>query len=221
MLLRALLVMLLVLNAGVAAWWALRAPPAVNASVPLPEGVPALELVDDDGERERVAVASDAAPAACFRYGPFRAPTAFEAARTAIAREVLWTATARQFAGAPRAWRVVLPQRSREEAVATAARIGAAGFSDYLVLPEGGADAHAIALGRYRSESAARERAQTLAAAGFAALAEPVGAREVFWLIVAAGPGFDADSRTLGMAGAPIPCEGVARDGRYTIAAPA
>lgn len=218
MLLRALLVMLLVLNAGVAAWWALRAPPAADAPVPLPNGVPMLELVED-GEGARADVA--AAPAACFRYGPFRVASAFEAARTAIARDVLWTATARELAGAPRAWRVVLPQRSREEAVATAARIGAAGFSDYLVLPEGDADAHAIALGRYRSETAARERASTLAAAGFGALAEPVGAREVLWLDVAAGPGFAAASPTLGMTGARIPCEGVVRDGRYTIATPA
>lgn len=219
MLLRALLVMLVVLNAGVAAWWALRAPPQAFApAVDVPRGVPTLELVPGEGAAAPAAVPQ---PAACYRYGPFRVARAFEAARTAIAREVLWTATARELATPPRGWRVVLPQATREQAVATAARIGAAGFSDYLVMPATGADANAIALGRYGSEAAARERVRTLAAAGFAAVAEPVGAREVLWLDVAAGPGFDPQSATLGMRGTRIPCTGVARDGRYTIDAPA
>jgi hypothetical protein len=211
--------MLLVLNVGVATWWAFRAPPAGPAPVATPRGVPQLQLLpaaDVPGIASR-----DSAPAACYRYGPFRVARAFDAARTAIAPEVMWTATARELAGAPRAWRVVLPQRSREEAVATAARIGAAGFADYLVLPASGADAHAIALGRYGSEAAARERAASLAAAGFGAIAEPVGAREVLWLDVAARAGFAPVSTTLGMTGAPIPCAGVVRDGRYTIASPA
>lgn len=219
MLLRALLVMLLVLNAGVAAWWALRGPPSATPPVRIPRGVPTLQLVGDSGEP--AGATRDPSPAACYRYGPFRVARAFEAARAALADDVLWTAAARELAGAPRAWRVVLPQASREQAVATAARIGAAGFGDYLVLPAGGPDAHAIALGRYGSEAAARERASTLAAAGFAALAEPVGAREVLWLDVAAREGFAPRSAELGMSGAPIPCTGVPRDGRYTIASPA
>lgn len=219
LLLRALLVLLLALNAGVAAWWALRAPPAPPPPVEMPREVPRLELVADD---TRVAGPSrEPAPAACYRYGPFRVARGFEAARTAIAREVLWTATAREIAGAPRAWRVILPQASRDQAVATAERIGAAGFGDFLVMPATGADANAIALGRYGSETAARERVQSLSAAGFAAVAEPVGGREVLWLDVAAGAGFSPTSATLGMTGAPIPCAGVVRDGRYTIASPA
>lgn len=220
MLLRALLVMLVVLNAGVAAWWALRAPPPAATPVELPGDVPRLELVADD-----VAPASSTsrapAPAACYRYGPFRVERAFDAARVAIAPDVLWTATGRQLASPPRAWRVVLPQPSREAAVATAARIGAAGFSDYLVLPAGGPDAHAIALGRYGGEAAARERARVLAAAGFPAVVEPIGGREVLWLDVAAPADFQPASAALGMTGAPIPCAGVVRDGRYTIDAPA
>lgn len=218
MLLRVLLVMLVVVNAGVAAWWLLRAPPAVDANVPMLEGVPTLELIDAG---TATVAATPPAPTTCYRYGPFRVATAFDAARTAIAREVLWTATARQVTGRARAWRVVLPQATRAQAVATAERIGAAGFSDYLVLPETDADANAIALGRYGGETAARERVQALAAAGFPALAEPVGAREVLWLDVAAPPGFSPASTTLGMTGTSIPCAGVVRDGRYTIPAPA
>lgn len=219
MLLRALLVMLLVLNAGVAAWWALRAPPAADARPAVPAGVPQLELVAAAGERGAPARAVRAA--ACYRYGPFRVASAFQAARAAIAPDVLWTATARELSGSPRAWRVILPQASREQALATATRIGAAGFSDFLVMPEGGPDAGAIALGRYRNEAAARERVATLSRAGFAAVAEPVGVRETLWLDVAAAAGFDPASAKLGMTGSAIPCTGVERDGRYTIGAPA
>lgn len=220
MLLRALLVLLGVLNAGVATWWLFRAPPREPDAVALPAGVPVLELVGAPaGAASASAVAQ--APAACFRYGPFRNPAAFAAARTALASEVLWTATGRAFDTPPRGWRVLLPQPTREQATATAARIGAAGFADYLVLPATGADANAIALGRYGSETSARERAAALAAAGFPAVAEPVGGREVLWLDVAAPAGFAATSATLGMTGTAIPCDGVVRDGRYTVDAPA
>jgi hypothetical protein len=214
MLMRALLVLLVVLNAGVAAWWVLHddAPPPASAALTADE--PALQLVGD-ATSSRPAAAATAAMR-CFRYGPFTNPAAFAAARTAIAREVAWTATAEQVTGAPRAWRVVLPQPDRASAIATAARIGAAGFGDYLVLPEGGSDANSIALGRYRSEDAARARAASLAKAGFDARAEPVGGRVVQWLDVAAPPAFAPVS-----AGAPIDCAGVPRDGRYTVPGPA
>lgn len=221
MLMRASLVLLLVLNAGVAAWWATHVPaPAADAPA-MPADVPVLQLADAP---RSVAAAAPVLPGnglRCYRYGPFGNPAAFDAARRAIVAQVAWTATAEQVAGTPRAWRVMLPQPDRSTATATAARIGAAGFSDYLVLPETGDDPNAIALGRYRSEAAARERAARLAQAGFAARAEPVGGRVVQWLDVAATPAFDPHSTTLGLTGEPIDCAGVPRDGRYTIPGPA
>ena len=73
-----------------------------------------------------------------------------------------------------------------------AQRIAAAGFSDYLVLHEG-ADANAIALGRYAGEGAARDRVSALVAAGFPARAEPlVDGVPTTWLDIAAAAGFDA-----------------------------
>lgn len=220
MLIRALLVLLLVLNVGVAAWWAWHAPPPA-ADVALPAGVPALELVGGPAAVITATQATPARPTHCYRYGPFSDPAAFEAARTAIGPSVAWTAMAEQSLSAPRAWRVMLPQPDRATAQAAAARIGAAGFSDFLVLPEGGPDANAVALGRYRSESAARERMQRLVAAGFPAVAEPVGGRRLLWLDVAADSRFAPASSALGLTGAPVDCAGVPRDGRYTIDAPA
>lgn len=216
MLTRALLVLLLVLNAGVATWWATHAPPT-QPTPPRPVAdVPVLELVADARPARGAPT-----PLRCWRFGPFADATAFDAAQRAIAPEVAWTATARQLAGTPRGWRVVLPQSDRATATATAARITAAGFSDLLVLPDGGADAHVIALGRYRNEAAARERAAALAQAGFPAVAEPVGGRIVQWLDVAAPASFPPHSATLGLEGAPIGCTGVVRGGRYTIDGPA
>lgn len=219
MLLRALLVMLLVLNAGVAAWWLLRAPMRAAGPVAQPAGVPLLELAS--AAPAPAARSTPASDLRCYRYGPFGNPDAFEAARRAIAGEVRWTATARQPLGPPRAWRVVMPQPSRAQALAMADRIRGAGFSDLLVLPEGGADSNAIALGRYRSEASARERARALAEAGFDTRAEPVGVRETLWLDVAADAAFAPASATLGLTGTAIDCAGVVRDGRYTIPAPA
>ena len=74
-----------------------------------------------------------------------------------------------------RGWRVWLPPLAdRGAAQAMATRIGAAGFSDYYVVPDG-ADANSIALGRYGNEDAARRRMAQLQAAGFAAQAEAMG----------------------------------------------
>jgi hypothetical protein len=72
-------------------------------------------------------------------------------------------------AGPATTWRVWLPRLPTAEAAqATAARIGEAGFSDYLVVRDG-ADANTIALGRYGSEEAARRRTAALRASGFPA----------------------------------------------------
>ena len=51
----------------------------------------------------------------------------------------------------------------------------AAGFRDHYMMPAAEDGAVAIALGRYSSEAAARRHQQALAAAGFAAEAEPLG----------------------------------------------
>jgi hypothetical protein len=71
--------------------------------------------------------------------------------------------------GSAAGWRVYLPRLpSADAARATAARIGEAGFSDYLVVTDG-ADANTIALGRYGTGSAAQRRTAALRAAGFPA----------------------------------------------------
>lgn len=212
MLPRALIVLLLVLNAGVATWWILREPPAPPAPVALPPGVARLQLVSE-GPRPAASRAAPApatepgpvdgnsagSPAAqpvqqCFAFGPFASRQLADGAAARL-RPMVQKLTLREqdAAGAARAWRVYLPPlASAEEAQATAQRIGAAGFNDLLVVREG-AQANSIALGRYRSETGANKRMQALQAAGFAARVEPVGesAGTATWLDVVADEAFD------------------------------
>lgn len=211
MLVRALIVLFSVLNLGAAVWWiAHDPPPPPPAPMQLPPGVAPLQLVDEAGTRPpQPAVAAvtavtapaatpaaadgiTAAPAAqCFSFGPFASNDAGSAAAAKLKPLVRMLATRGQAAASARGWRVYLPpQPSREQAEAVAQRIGAAGFSDFLIVREG-AEANSIALGRYRGEDAANKRAQALNAAGFAARAEALDGAEAVWLDVVAEQAFD------------------------------
>jgi hypothetical protein len=219
MLVRALIVLLLVLNAGVASWWIARDPVPPPAPAEPPSGVERLQLLGEvtpaaataqtpaaatiatatpQSLPAEVAVAAPGpttAPTAqqCFSFGPFASKQAAEIASVKLQPLVRKVTTREQGAIGPvRAWRVLLPPlASLEEAQATAQRIGAAGFSDFLVVREG-AEANSIALGRYRSEGGAQKRMQALVAAGFAARVEAVGAAPTStWLEVIADEAFD------------------------------
>ena len=210
MLVRALIVLFVILNAGAATWWIAHDSPAVQASAPSPAGVARLQLVS-----ERAAVApppSSAATSApaeapaggdpatppaqhCYSFGPFPTRDAGASASARLKPLVKSFALREQAPGntSARGWRVYLPAHaSLEQAQAAADRIAAAGFSDFFVVREG-AEANSIALGRYSSEQAARKRAETLAAAGFPAQAEALAASGgAFWVDVVADAAFDA-----------------------------
>lgn len=216
MLVRALIVLFLVLNLGVAAWWIAHDPPP-PASVQVPPGVAQLQLVEETGTPAPPPAAATPAPPTtpaatsatpapvadaitappvqqCFAFGPFASKDAATTAAAKLKPLVQRLTTREQAAASPgRGWRVYLPPLpSLEEAQAVAQRIGAAGFSDFLVMREG-AQANAIALGRYSSEDAANKRVQALTAAGFAAQVEALDAPPAVavWLDVVADEGFD------------------------------
>ena len=205
---RALFVLLLVLNVGVAAWWATRAPPPAPAESPAPPGVARLQLAGEVPGSAAAALmpstvaapaveattaplaAPPAAPMQCFSFGPFSNDQAAVAAQARLQPLTRRIVVREQRRGPGRGWRVMLaPLPSAEQAAATAQRIAAAGFSDYFVVRDGD-EANAIALGRYGNEAAARRRADALIAAGFLARAEPLGGT-ITWLDVGAAPGFD------------------------------
>lgn len=194
MLTRALIVLLLVLNLGVALWWALRTPPS---SVPTTEPASTVARLQLASEANPGAAASPAAVAPvisqCVSFGPFvDAATALQA-QSALKPLVLQLQSRREYAGTARSWEVFLPSfASMNEAEAAAARIADAGFTDYFVVREG-ESARSVALGLYRTQSTAREHLDTLIEAGFDAELEPLGAGPAeHWLDVGAGVGFDA-----------------------------
>lgn len=190
MLVRAFIVLLSILNLGVAAWWFARDPAPTAAPAETPSGVARLQLVGETGSARPAAPAAvlaastaavgapDAAASVgsqCLRFGPFPSRQAADAASAQL-QPLVRSVAVRDATVPTRGWRVLLPPlASLEEAQATAQRISAAGFNDFLVVREG-AEANSIALGRYRNEAGARGRMAALAAAGFAARVEPLGA---------------------------------------------
>jgi sporulation related protein len=206
MLARALIVLLSVLNLGAAAWWITRDPPAPPPPARTPAGVARLQLVSERPAPAAIvaapaAVASNEAvpptatatpsPQQCFSFGPFASRDAGAAAAAKLKPLVQSLASREEAAGAARGWRVYLPAlASPEQARAEAERIGAAGFSDFLVVRDG-AEANSIALGRYSSEAGAKKRAESLKAAGFAAQVAALGEATETWLDVVADGAFD------------------------------
>jgi len=196
MLTRALILLLLVLNLGVGAWWWLRPAADAPVAMAIDPRVPRLQLVGErhvGGKhvatpRPQVSVASP--EPGCFEFGPFDDDASFAHAQS-ILQPLAMRMEVRRDASGARGWRVWMPPLPNLEAArAMAARIVAAGLSDYYVVPNG-AEANSIALGRYGNVAAAQRRQATLRAAGFQSLAEPLGTGPR-WLQVAVRAGSSA-----------------------------
>jgi hypothetical protein len=211
MLPRALLVLLVVLNLGVAAWWLAR-PAATRPPLPaVPEGVPRLQLVGEAGQAPPAPVT--AAPAVCLRLGPYADPADLQRARLHLQSLAIDATVVREAREAAARWRVMLPPPAGEEdAGALAQRIAAAGFDDAHVV-EQGMEAGSIALGVFTGDAAARTRRDALRAAGFDARLYPDGG-DAQWLLVSLDPAQaqDLDERHLraglgALRAEPVPCE--------------
>lgn len=196
MILRALIVLLVVINLGVAVWWGTRAPPAPSSPVETPAGVPRLQLLRESPRpaMPRVAAIAPATTAAtqCFSFGPYPTPAALRRAHERVLPQVLRARVREVATGEASGWRVFMPPLStRAEAQALAERMTSAGIEDLLIMSEG-SDANGIALGRYRSEDTARRRQADLQSAGFTARVAPLGdVATRGWIDVTAGHAFD------------------------------
>ena len=217
MLIRALIVLLVVLNLGAAAWWLTRPAPTPPAEPALPAGVARLQLVNEAPSmptQAPVPQARDAVPpaalAACFSLGPYTRESSALQAQAALAGRLLHVRLREVPGAGTGGYQVVMPPAaSLEEAQATAGRIGAAGFDDFLVVRQG-EQANGIALGRYRSREAAERRLTQLQAAGFPAQMQTVGRAgpSLWWLDAGAAAGADLDALArLASSGAPQPLE--------------
>lgn len=202
MMYRALLVFLVVINVGVAAWWALRSPPPPEAAVELPAGVPRLQLLAEVPARARPAAPAPAATVAtaptlpddarCVSFGPFANPALLRRASDRLQAIALRSRVREVPVGTPRGWRVFVPPfPTREEAQVLADRMTAAGLDDLLVMPTG-PDRNGVALGRFGNEDAARRRQAQLQAAGFTAQVAPIGVTTMeSWIDAAFAPTVD------------------------------
>ena len=110
MFLRALIVLLVVVNLGVAAWWATRAPPPTPAPVAQPAGVPRLQLLREAPRAVRTvttpADATPAAPTQCHRFGPYASPAALRRAYARVLPQVLRAGSREVATGTASGWRV-------------------------------------------------------------------------------------------------------------------
>ena len=221
MLIRALIVLFVVLNLGVAAWWLSRPAASPAATVVEPEGIARLQLLSEamPPAPPATAIVADAAveaasveqaaieqapepaptaaivpPAQCFSLGPFTDRVAATAAAARLGTQALRPRPREVPGKAAGAYNVVLPAAAdREAAQALAQRIGAAGFDDFLVINQG-EQANGIALGRYGSRGAAQRRQSALQAGGFPAQIQAVGSEVAaqWWLDLTAAEGVAA-----------------------------
>ena len=233
MTMRALLVLLVVLNLGVAAWWLFHDDTVAPTQAEPPSGIARLALASEHPDLllppSPVATPVETAPAdapaptppqptpppvadTCLRLGPFTDADAAGKAQETLRASAKRIAVREQQAqaGRDRGWRVYLPPATdRAAADATAERLRAAGFKDLLVVGNG-AEANGIALGRFSSEDRARQHAEALRAAGFEAKAEAVGeTKTAYWLELTVAGAADAAAlrRRAGAAQArPIDC---------------
>jgi hypothetical protein len=218
MTLRASLVLLVVLNLGVALWWALRSDAPPVPAEEAPSGIARLQLLSERPELRPastiapVATSTDTpaptpapqppastAPERCYSAGPFADTAALDAARAALAPMASRVRSRELRENGGRGWRVYLPAAAdRAAADANAQRLRAAGFTDLVVVGDG-AEAHSVALGRFSTEARARAHAAALQTAGFAAKPEALGeTRSRYWLDLVAGPGFDQNQARRG-----------------------
>lgn len=202
---RALIVLLIAINLGVALWWLLRAEPSASSAAPPPPGVPRLQLLSEARPLAAAAVASSTqaagpvqtapttAPNQCFSFGPFATAAALRKASTHLQPQLARIRTRGATpAPPPRGYTVLLPPfASRELAQAQVDRIKAAGFDDLLLINDGN-DANGITLGRYGSLASAQRRQASLQAAGFAAQLQPIGEPALpAWLDIEVRDGLD------------------------------
>lgn len=224
MFVRALTVVLAMLNLGVAVWWLARPaePSPAAVDVATPAGVATLQLVEAGEAETETLVAAPPPPAAleptvvasppsppiasasvaplrCLSLGPFATRAQANNALARIRSRLERAALREQHDEMGDGYRVMIPAVSdRVTAQQISRRIVEAGLDDYYVLPADGG--YAIALGKYRNRDGAERRLSELRSKGFAARLIVDGAASRWWI--------DARSRVptaslLAAAGAP------------------
>jgi hypothetical protein len=200
MLLRAILLLLLCMNLGVAAWWASQreAPPRAPAATE--PGIPGLRLLseverrplDDAAAELAEAPAPLSADVRCLSLGPFETPADLRRAMDRLLPRVERIQFREVPAVALRGYRVYLPPAgSRQEALQVARALSSQGISDYYVVTAG-PQRNTVSLGLFRDLANATQRRDAVAALGYTPTVEPrTETVSQWWIDLAAAPGFD------------------------------
>ncbi|MFC4726780.1 SPOR domain-containing protein [Coralloluteibacterium thermophilus] len=216
MLVRSLVVLLVVMNLGAAAWWALH---RADAAAPLPpeRAAPRLVLLSE-AERSRHLPEAEASAApepieaspVCLSLGPLQTPADMRRVMDTLSPGVGRIQYRETRGNAVRGYRVYLPASpSREAALDSARRLAAQGVRDYYVVTAG-AQENTVSLGLFRDLRNAESRRDEIRNLGYEAALEP-RTEEVpqWWVDIATTEDFDWRAALGGYAGIearPIDC---------------
>lgn len=220
MLARVLVLSLLLMNLGVAAWWWLRPAPVESRPPAAEPGVPPLALLS---EVENAGLVADAPERVgtpdpvggspgqrCLRIGPFLTQADLRRAIGALTPAVDRIQFRESRVLTNRGFWVFLPaQETREAALATARELSARGLRDYYVVTAGDRE-NTISLGLFRDQPNALARQKEVQALGFAPeLQERREETPNYWIELAAAQDMDWRASLGGYAGVegqPIDC---------------
>jgi hypothetical protein len=198
MLLRALILLLVCMNLGVAGWWLLHREAQAR---PLPAnepGIATLTLYSEAGRgaAQRASSAASApavsADAVCQSLGPFETAQSLRGAMDALLTKVERIQFREVEATALRGYRVYLPAAAdRAQAQATARALSEKGITDYNVVTAG-EQHNTVSLGIFRELENASKRRDEVVRLGYNAVVEPrTEPVKQWWIDLAAAPGFD------------------------------
>jgi hypothetical protein len=198
MLLRALILLLVCMNLGVAGWWLLHREAQAR---PLPAnepGIATLTLYSEAGRgaAQRASSAASApavsADAVCQSLGPFETAQSLRGAMDALLTKVERIQFREVEATALRGYRVYLPAAAdRAQAQATARALSEKGITDYYVVTAG-EQLNTVSLGIFRELENASKRRDEVVRLGYNAVVEPrTEPVKQWWIDLAAAPGFD------------------------------
>lgn len=209
---RALFVLLLLMNLGVAAWWMLRTPPPAPALPASEPDVPALRLLseleraDPDTPVPELAeprsTEADLASLRCLQIGPFLTQADLRRAINALTPNAERIQFRETRVLANRGFWVFLPaQASREAALAAARELSSKGLRDYYVVTAGERE-NTISLGLFRDIANAEQRRDQVRAAGLEPELQP-RTDEIpnYWIDLAVQPDVDWRLRLGGYVG--------------------
>lgn len=209
MLVRALVVLLVVMNLGAAAWWALHRAPPPPVQATTKSGVPPLVLLSEaETQPPADAAELDAAPEplsatpVCLSLGPLQTKADLRKVMDALTPQVGRIQFREQRATELRGYSVYLPAfADRQQALAAARAMAAKGMRDYYVVTAG-REENTVSLGLFRDLVNAEKRRDEARALGYAPMLEPIS-EDVpnWWVDVAAARGFDWRAALGGYAG--------------------